>query len=49
MTSLGGTCPYLRLCLLFTLQDLQDLTYLRMVLRIPFQYIIDLIVSSRRQ
>ena len=32
---------------LFTWQDLQDLTYFRIVVRIPFQYITDLIVSSR--
>jgi hypothetical protein len=49
MTSLGGTCPYFKLCLLLTWQDLQDLTYLRMVVRIPFQYITDLIVSSRKE
>jgi hypothetical protein len=33
MTSLGGTCPYLRLSILFTWQDLQDLTYLWIVLQ----------------
>jgi hypothetical protein len=36
------------LCLLFW-QDLQDLSYDRMVLCIPFQYIMDLIVSLRRE
>ncbi len=41
MTSFGGTCPYFWLCLLFTWQDLQDLTYDRMVRRIPFQYIME--------
>jgi hypothetical protein len=49
MTSLGGTCPYLKLCLLLTWQDLHNLTYLRMVVRKPFQYITDLIVSLRRE
>jgi hypothetical protein len=49
MTSLGGTCPYLKLCFLFTWQDLQDLMYLQMVVRIPFHYITDLIVSLRRE
>jgi hypothetical protein len=49
MTSFGGTCPYFWLCLLFTWQDLQDLTYDQMVHRIPFQYITDIIVSSRRE
>ncbi len=33
MTSFGGRYPYFWLCLLFTWQDLQDLTYLRMVVR----------------
>ena len=46
MTSFGGRCPYFWLCLLLTWQDQQVLTYLRMVVRIPFQYIMDLIVSS---
>jgi hypothetical protein len=45
VTSLGGTCPYLKLSLLFTWQDLQDLMYLRILVRIPFQYITDLIAS----
>ena len=45
MTSFGGRCPYFWLCHLFTWQDLQDLTYLWMVVGIPFQYIMDLIVS----
>ncbi len=49
MTSFGGTCPFFWLCLLFTWQDLQDLMYDRMVHRIPFQYITDLIISSRRE
>ncbi len=49
MTSFGGTRPYFWLCLSFTLQNLQDLTYDQMVRRIPFQYILDLIVSSRRE
>ena len=49
MTSFGGTCPYFWLFLLFTWQDLQDLTYFWMVCRIPFQYITDLNVSSRRE
>jgi hypothetical protein len=42
MTSFGGTCPYFWLCPFFNWQDLQDLVYNRMVLRIPFQYILDL-------
>ncbi len=49
MTSFSGKCPYFWLCLLFTWQDLQDSTCLRMVVRIRFQYIIDLIISSRRE
>ncbi len=49
MTSFGGRCPYFWLCLLLAWQDLQDLTYFRMVVRIPFQYITDLIVSLRRE
>jgi hypothetical protein len=49
MTSFGDRCPYFWLCLLLTWQDLQDLTYFRMVVRIPFQYIMDLIVSLRRE
>ena len=49
MTSFGGTCPYFWLCLLFTWQDLQDLTYDRMVRCIPFQYSTDFIVLSRRE
>jgi hypothetical protein len=49
MTSIGGTCPYFWLCLLFIWQDLQDLTYFRMLLHIPFQYIMDLIVSLRHE
>jgi hypothetical protein len=44
MTSFGGRCPYFLLCLLLTWQDWQVLAYLRMVVRIPFQYITDLIV-----
>jgi hypothetical protein len=40
--------PYFWLCLLFW-QDLQDLSYDRMVLCISFQYIMDLIVSLRRE
>jgi hypothetical protein len=42
MTSFGGRCPYFWLCLLLTWQDQQDLTYLQMLVRIPFQYIMDL-------
>ncbi len=49
MTSFGGTCPYFWLCLLFTWQDLQDLTYDWMVLLIPFQYITESLFSSRRE
>jgi hypothetical protein len=49
MTSLGGSCPYFKLCLLLTWQDLQDLTYLQMVVPIHFQYITDLIVSLSRE
>ncbi len=49
MTSFGGRCPYFQLCLLLTWQDWQVLTYLRMVVRMPFQYIMDLIVPSRRE
>ncbi len=49
MTSSGGTWPYFWLCLLFIWQDLQNLMYDWMVLCIPFQYIMDLIVSSRRE
>jgi hypothetical protein len=44
MTSFGSTCPYFWLCLLFIWQDLQDLMYDWMELRITFQYITDLIV-----
>ena len=33
------------LCLLLTWQDLQDLTYDRMVRRIPFQYITESLLS----
>jgi hypothetical protein len=47
MTSLGGTYPYFKLCLLLTWQDLQDLTYLWMVVPLPLQFITDLIVSLR--
>jgi hypothetical protein len=36
ITSFGGTCPYFWLCFLFIWQDLQDLTYDRIVLLIPF-------------
>jgi hypothetical protein len=36
MTSLDGACPYYKLCLLLTWQDLQHLTYLWMVVCIPF-------------
>ncbi len=39
MTGFGGKCPYFWLYLLLTWQDLQILTYLRMVVCIPFQYI----------
>ena len=42
----NSATPYFWLCLLFW-QDLQDLSYDRMVLCIPFQYITDLIVSLR--
>ena len=40
--------PYYWLCFLFW-QDLQDLSYDRMLLCIPFQYITDLLVSLRRE
>jgi hypothetical protein len=36
MTSFGGRCPYFWLCLLLTWKDWQVLTYLRMVVCIPF-------------
>jgi hypothetical protein len=49
MTSLGGRYPYFWLCLLITWQDLQNLTSLRMVLCIPFQYITDLIIFFKLQ
>ncbi len=49
MTSFGSRCPYFWLCLVLPWQDWQVLMYLRMVVRIPFQYITDLIVSSRRE
>ncbi len=49
MISFGGIWPYFWLCLLFIWQDLQDLTYDRIVLRIPFKYIMDLIVSFRHE
>jgi hypothetical protein len=39
MTSFGGRCPYFWQCLLFTWQDLQDLTCFHLVVRIPLQYI----------
>ncbi len=36
-------------CVFWFWQDLQDLSYDRMVLCIPFQYIMDLLVSLRRE
>jgi hypothetical protein len=41
VTGFGGICPYFWLCLLFIWQELQDLTYDWIVLRIPFQCITD--------
>jgi hypothetical protein len=49
MTSFGCRCLYLWLCLLLTWQDLQVLTDLRMVVCIPFQYIMDLILDMNAQ
>ena len=43
LTILDGRCPYFRVCFLFTWQDLHDFVFL-----IPFQYIADFIVYSRR-
>jgi hypothetical protein len=48
MTSLVLVQDHTFGCLLFW-QDLQDLSYDRMVLCIPFQYITDLIVSLRHE
>ncbi len=47
MTVLGGRCPYVRFCLLFLWQDLQDFAIDQMVVCIPFQYIAAFIVSLR--
>ncbi len=49
MTSFSGTHPYFWLCLLFIWQNLQDLMYDQIVLHIPFQYIIDIIISLRHE
>jgi hypothetical protein len=49
MTILGRRCPYLIYRLLFIWQVLQDFVIDRMVVRIPFQYITALIISSRRE
>ncbi len=47
-TVFAGRCPYLRFRFLFVWQVLQDFVIDWMVVRIPFQYIAALIVSSRR-
>ncbi len=46
-TVFGGRCPYLCDCLLLTWKDLKDFVSVRMVVRIPFQYIAVFIVSLR--
>ncbi len=48
ITVFARRCPYLSFRFLFVWQVLQDLVIDRMVVRIPFQYIAALIVSSRR-
>jgi len=45
---LGGRCPYLSFRFLLTWHVLQDFVIDRMVVLIPFQYIVACIVSSRR-
>ena len=46
ITVFAGRCPYLSFRFLFVWQVLQDFVIDRMVVRIPFQYIAALIVSS---
>ena len=48
ITILDGRCPYFCVRFLFTWQDLHDFVMDWMVFLIPFQYIADFIVSSRR-
>ena len=49
MTSLVLVQYHIVGCVSCFWQDLQDLSYNQMVLCIPFQYIMDLIVSLRRE
>jgi hypothetical protein len=48
ITVFAGRCPYFSFRFLFVWQVLQDVVIDRMVVRIPFQYIAALILSSRR-
>ncbi len=48
ITVVGSRCPYLSFCFLLTWHVLHDFVIDRMVVLIPFQYIVTCVVSSRR-